>query len=589
MKINFRRNISDNVDVPFGIYHYDELLAQNSLYIDIRGIVRENSWTWLDDIHSSYADVSRAFLRYTRLWWVTGMSRLDVRPWWQESLVKPLLYAKAVLDWIRLNPEVKEIFLIGCDPMVAVYLNEFDKTLILEGKGITYQPLFFVLQAVKQSVVAMLKMLAAAYHIGRAHAFKPFTDGKFKTIILYELIPGLPLTSGYKYFYGSMFSAINNAEKRSIGYCCIGHSGSAIKMDREKHMENNSYFLLLNYLNLSDLLMAVLKNIYIILVTWVIAFTKIRCQIKGSLSFWFWPSFLFQELGRVPCLNGICTYAALKSFLKNSSQCKLIIYPYEEKGIERAILFACQEYGIRTIGYAPHPQYRSALSLRENTNPLQPKPSGYAVCGPAYVDYFVLWGKKNRSLISIWGSEKSYRSKVDMHEINRSHLKILLLLSHPNELKIFYSWLRADSRISHFVTYTCRFYKAANFKEFENILDLMKNEFNCIRESKGQLDEDLQYCDIVAFCGTSAGPLSVNQGYLGMYLDLNDFLEINPCFDDLDAMLPCGSAKEFAYRLSEIRGMDDDSLMKMHQRQLSLVERIFSPIQISNIREELLC
>src|SRR5574340_980196 len=292
MKINFRRNMPDNMDMPFGIYHYDELLAQNSLYIDIRGIVRKNSWNWLDEIHASYSDVSKAFLRYTRLWWLTGMSRLDIRPWWQESLVKPLLYAKAVLEWIRLNPEVKEILLIGCEPMVAVYLKEFDGTLILEGKGITCQPLLLVFQALKQSVVAMLKMLASAYRIGRHHAFKPFTDIKFKTIILYELVSGLLLTSGYKYFYGSIFDEANNTDKKSMGYCRIGHAGSALAIDRDKIMEDNSCFFLLDNIKLSELLVAVLKNIYIILVTCIITFTKKSCQINGSFSYRFWPRFL---------------------------------------------------------------------------------------------------------------------------------------------------------------------------------------------------------------------------------------------------------------------------------------------------------
>ena len=589
MKIIFRQNIPDDINKPFGIYQYDEVAAQNQYYIDIRGIVRENSWNWLDEVQASYSDVSKGFLRYTRLWWLTGMSRLDVRPWWQESLVKPLLYANAVLEWIRLTPDVKEIMLVGCDPMVAAYLKEFDEELILEGKRKVPKYLYIFFQAIKHSVLALIKILMEAYRIGKHHMFKRSVNIEFSTIVLYELVPGLSVTSGYKYFYGSLFDSVKDMETESIGYCCIEYTGSNIKRDRAELTKSNSVFFLFDSMSVSDLAVSILKNIYIILVTSIVAFTKIRCPISGSLSLRFWPNYLFQEMGRVPCLNAICAYTALKSLLKQSPQCKLVVYPYEEKGIERAILFACQKYGIRTIGYTPHPQYRSALSLRDNTNPLQPKPSRYAVCGSAYVDYFTSWGKKNRNLISIWGSEKSHRSNVDMHEINRSHLKILLLLSHPNELKVFYSWLRADSRISHSVAYTCRFYKAASVREFENVFALMMKEFNCIRESKGQLDEDLKQCDMVAFCGTSAGPLSVNRGYLGMYLDLNDFLEINPCFDDLDAMLPCGSAKEFAYRLSEIRGMDDDSLMKMHQRQLSLVERIFSPVQISNIREELLC
>ncbi len=147
MKVTFKDQIPDNENVPFGIYHYDESMRQHSNYIDVRGIVRENNATWLDEIHASFAYLSSVFLRYTQWWWFTGMSRLDIRPWGQESIFKPLLFAKAVLEWRKYNTNIKEIHLIGCDPMVAVYLKEFDSTLIMEGEKITSQPFYLIFNA----------------------------------------------------------------------------------------------------------------------------------------------------------------------------------------------------------------------------------------------------------------------------------------------------------------------------------------------------------------------------------------------------------------------------------------------------------
>lgn len=590
MKIIFRHNIHDDIDKPFGIYQYDELIAKNPYYIDIRGIVREKGWIWLDEIQSSFTNVSKKFLSYTSLWWLTGMSRLDLRPWCQENLVKPLFYAQAVLEWIKENPKVKEIFLIGCDPTVAVYLKELDDTLNLDGEGIVSQYLYFVFHALKKSAIAIFLMLVVAYRIAKNHAFKPLTNIKYQIIVLYEFILGLPMTSGYKYFYGSLFDSMSNIGVNSIGYSCIEYTtGLNPKRDREEFMKNKSLFFLLDNINLGYLTLGILKNIYIILVTWIMVFTKFHCSINRGYSYWFWKCYLFHELAKFPCISEICAYFALKTLLKKSPQCKLIIYPYEEKGLERAYLFACQEKGIRTIGYAPHPQYRSALSLRDNLSPQSPKPSKYAVCGSAYVDYFVSWGNKDRNIISVWGSEKSYRYSLETRKINLSHLKILLLISHPNELKVFYSWLRAEERLLRSVTYLVRIYKGVYHKEFERVLTLLKSEFGCIKESKGELDEDLRQCDLAVFCATSAGPLTVNRGYLAIYVDLNDFLQINPCFDNLDAMLPCRSSEEFANRLDEIRKMNTDSIMKLYHEQLLLTERIFSPIQINILKEELLC
>jgi len=589
LKVTFKDQIPDNVNIPFGIYQYDESLRQNSNYIDIRGIVRGKNSAWLDEIHSSFANLSSAFLRYTQWWWFTGMSRLDIRPWGQEGIFKPLLFAKAVLEWRKYHTNIKEILLIGCDPMVAVYLKEFDKTLILEGEKEICQPQLLIFHALKKSIWAVLRLLKVAYSICKNHMFKPSGKINYDVIVLYDPVPDVPVKSGYKYFYGSLFDSINDIKIGSIGYACTGYTGYNAKQERREFSKNSSVFFMLDHINIVHLMQGIFINIYIMLLTWVIAFRKLPCSIKGSDSFLFWQNYLFHELDRVPYLSNICNYMALKSIFTQSSQCKLVIYPYEEKGLERAILFACQERGIRSIGYTPNPQYRTALAMRDAPRPASPKPSTYAVCGPNYADFFVSWGKKDNDSISVWGSEKSSKKSLKTREINLSHPKILFLLSHPNELKIFHSWLRTNGRISYSVTYLVRPYKAANYKEFEKVLTPMMNEFDCVKESHGELYEDLQLCDLTIFCATSAGLVAVNYGYLSIYLDLNDFLEINPCFDHLDVMLYCKSPAEFAVRLDEICNMSTDSIMELHQRQLSLVERIYSPIQTSLIEKELLC
>lgn len=589
MKIIFKRKIPENIDKPFGIYQYDELMAQNPYYIDIRGFVREKTWIWLEEIQSSFADVSRAFLRYTRWWWVTSaMSRLDARPWGQEYILKPLFFAKAIIEWIKANPNVNTIFLIGCDPLVAVYLKEFDDTLVLEENRKFFLSKFFIFQACKQSLWAILRMLRIAYFIVRYHVFKANSNVDFKIIVLNESVSWNSLTLGHKYFYGSLFDSMNSAEANTIGFVCTSFQSSNLAEFRTEFSKDKLFFFLLDNINLGDLIISMLINIYIILITWFIAFRRISCSIEKSLSNLFWPNYLFHELGRAPCLNSICCYKALKTIFRQS-ECKQVIYPYEEKGLERAILFACQEHNIESIGYTPHPQHRLSLSLRNTFRPMSPKPSSYAVCGSAYVDYFVSWGKKDHDSIKVWGSGKHRKNRLVVRELNRSFLKVLLLISHPNELKVFYSWLLVEKRISNNISYLIRAHKVADYKKFDKVLIPLIREFDFIKESQSSLIEDLSQCDLAVFCATSAGPVAVNHGYLAIYVDLNDFFEINPCFDDLDVMLACKSPAEFANRLDEICSMNADSIMELHHEQLSFVERIFSPIQTSTMKEDLLC
>ena len=300
---------------------------------------------------------------------------------------------------------------------------------------------------------------------------------------------------------------------------------------------------------------------------------KLPCNIGEESSNIFFKYYMFNELGRFSCLSQILCYSALRRLFYQNNY-KLAVYPYEEKGVERAILFACNEYGVRTIGYTPHPQHNLALALRDVYSPISPKPSSYAFCGPAYIEYFTLWGKKKPDKMKVWGSGKSIKGSLIKQEFNRHELKIIALLSHPNELRVFGSWLQAENRLRNNTYYLIRIYKPA-YKAFEKDLKRLIREFNFIEESQGSLIEDMDKCNLAIFSGTSAGIEAINNGYLALYTDLNDFFEINPCFDDLNVMLPCYSAKEFADRLDEICLMDNISLIELHKKQLSLTKNIF--------------
>ena len=97
MKIIFESEGLNHTDTPFAVYNYDEVLAKHTNYIDIRRIIKDRGDAWLDEIQGSFSGLSTKFLRYTRWWWITPMSRLDARSWGQEYVLKPLFFANQQL------------------------------------------------------------------------------------------------------------------------------------------------------------------------------------------------------------------------------------------------------------------------------------------------------------------------------------------------------------------------------------------------------------------------------------------------------------------------------------------------------------
>ncbi len=584
MKITFISGNPRNIITPFAIYNYDEVLAGHANYIDIRKIIQDHSDRWLDEIHQSFASLSGKFLGFTRWWWVTGMSRLDARPWAQEYLFKPLFFARALLEWLSKHQDVKEVFLIGCPHEVAVYLKEFKKDLKMNGGRQEIFPASFIFFLLRHVSVAVLKLFVNAVHVARNHLFHAQNFVKSDTLALFQPVANASLASSCKYYYDGLFDALNITKNASIAYGCIDIVSPLKDLRPET---DKSIFFILDNISVSGFIKSVGINIFLIFLTARISLGKNSCKVGEYQSLRFWPIYLLNELSRSFFLSQTCSYYALNSiFEKHRYQC--VISTYEEKTIERTILFSCQEVGIPVIGYILHPQHCLALSLRNTHEPYAPKPDKYAVCGLKYIDYFQSWGRKSPDSITVWGSKKSSRSHLKAKQLSRKDLKVLVLISHPNELSVFHSWLCSQKRLTCGTRYFLRIYQATSSWKFLEELNSITSRFNLVEEIHGDFKEDADLCDLAVFCGTSAGLLAVNYGLISIHLCLDDFFKMNPCFNDVDSMLPCASATEFADCLDKVCALDPNSILEVYRRQRDFVDQVFSPVQGLNIERDII-
>ncbi len=576
MKITFVQNPPTSFDRPFAVYRGDPALEHEPLYIDIKSIVREKVWVWLDALQAEHATISARFLRHTRWWWVTPMARLDLRPWGQDYLVEPLFFARALVEWTGKNPGHPEVVLVGCDPLVAVYLKELGIGPDFRGNRKINTGLVLAKRACRNSVMAFCKIFIVAKNIVALHLFKRRYHDKIKTLIVSESVLDNSFASGYEFFYKGLFDDVLTSGQGSAVYACLNEKAASFPANGT-HAAGQRFFFLLDGIGVGALAKSFLRSVGLVVSTVLVA-------LRGN-SF-FWAHFLLSELGKGYYLRNICVYSAMKTFLA-ASGCKTVVYPYEEKGIEKAILYACREEGVSAIGYLPHPQYRLALAMRDKFEPLSPKPDKYAVSGAAYADYLVDWALKKRQNVEVWGSNKYARNMLSAHRLDRSRLKVLLLISHPDELEVFRGWLKAEAGLARGASYVVRVYKAGSPRRFDGLIRAMEKEFDFVGESRGTLEEDLKNCDVAIFCATSAGLTAINSGRIALYVDLKNLLPINPCFDDLGPVSGGKTCRELAERLDALCRMSRDELAGMHEKQLLLAERIFSAPQEKLIKERL--
>lgn len=579
MKVTFVDDIDGaDIDRPFAIYQYDEVLSQQKNYIDVKSIIRANGYSWLDDLQKSHVEVSSFFCRFTRWWWVTPMSRLDARPWGQECIIKPLFFAQAILFWVEHhNDDADDILLVGCPREVKYYLKQFG----VEVKGNTgYDG--DLIHFARLTVWVGLKLLKQILFYARNHVFRTAPLVESTALVFYELVQNDSLTDGHKFYYGTLFDGI---EEGKLQY--IVSTNNSCRVSELRRQKNSRAILLFDFIRLYDFVVGIFVNIAIIGISWVFLIRAPKCCIGGNVFSGFWPMYLFNELNRLPCFPNYLIYRSLKNLFQRGKYQK-VIYPYEEKGAERAILFACREHNIATIGYTPHPQHRLTLALRDGYQPEGLRLRQYAVCGSRYVEYLRGWANKKDDVITIWGSGKEFVNVGTDRKNAVGFLRVLFLVSHPNELKVFGSWLRAEKSLREGFRYDLRLYKALKSKELISELNLLLKEFSCLRESCGSLVEDLSESDLAIFCATSAGIAAIKHGIPVVHVQLDDFFGMNPCFDSFEEIETCQSAKELVASLEETAKSGREGLSAMIERQKVFAETIFGPVWHEHITREFL-
>ena len=549
-------------------YVFDETLVNDANYVNIKNIVNENEVDWLNDLADSHLEISKIASRKTRWWWVSFASRLDLRPWGQEKIIKPLIFSMAILDWFSKN-NCSSLVLIDCPNEVAEYLAELEPKVIIERNSKSSKK-----RLITTLYNTLLITVKSASRILFFHVLKKPQKivVEEKNLIAYELVHGSDIKSSYRYYFTNI---LDNIDEKLICHFVIG-----VVKNHNRPEYKNEYarqIIAFDSCTISDLIKSLFFTLYLQFCLFYLIINKPSCVINNKKTKNYWNKHLMFMLD-INVLENIVLYFAISKLFKDVS-IKQLIYPYEEKGSERSMLFAAKENNIKTIGFTPHPQHSLALSMRDLKDSTCPKPDAYAFCGDEYISYFRKWGSKNKCEMKVWGTQKG--SLLEQPNINKNledKIKVLLLLSHPNELRMFYKWLQKQPQLCEIAEFQLRSYKAVSDLHFNKFVSMLIKEFPNVIEVSGTLMSNVENCDVVAFCATSAGIEAINLGRPAFYIDLNEFFQINPCFNDLSDMQASNGAIEFYNKLKEWSEKNDvskrDLLIKQRRRSTNILSKI---------------
>ena len=143
-------------------------------------------------------------------------------------------------------------------------------------------------------------------------------------------------------------------------------------------------------------------------------------------------------------------------------------------------------------------------------------------------------------------------------------------------------WWEIEERLS--LDYFCLRVYGPMESSFRDVLDYEKREN--VEILNGSLDESIRVCDFALFCATSAGVEATLKGLLSIYVDINEFFQMDPFFGDAEPYYPCSSPHELASRLDWLRNQSSDRLAMLQVEQQRQAHAIFSPIDRKQIGKE---
>ena len=282
--------------------------------------------------------------------------------------------------------------------------------------------------------------------------------------------------------------------------------------------------------------------------------------------------------GRRP-VSEIAVYHAVRRCL-DASQARVVIYPYEEKGLERAILKACAGRGpvVRTVALA-HAAYNSGhLYLRRGrTNP--PRPDVLATTGPAARDWLCGWAGRDPAHMEVTGSPRFSSAETAPRPFTGRPLHVLVLSGYGSEPLMLAEFVEQmpDLFAGHAVT--LRPYPHGWRAEQRTAFARLKRVVSSLEIQGGDLQGQIDRSDCVIFASTSAAIEAIHRGRFTIHAALHDIVDANPFRDraGASAVPSCSTPQELRAALSAVAAMGPEAYARAIAGQRRLATGLYAP------------
>ena len=561
--------------------------------LDVRAYVHKKQDVWQEQVENWHAELSVMAQKNINLWWLLPSSRLIS---WSPPVLKPFFFVIAALELAEKN-SLNAIYLSSCPYEVIEHIKEVGKKknyIVVNdsdrrnnNQSIIYSSLRFLYQTLSWTFKSVFKFKNEHKSLKRCK------------VIAISQIPNVEsMINDGEHFFGNTFSCVPGLKSEETVWLFCNDSISADDYQKIKHHFHrigNQFSFFRDFIKPLDYIVIVFSMLQV-----VIQLSKSLKKINplvvgGSSSSIIINKYLYDPLNFRSLHYELLAKLVLPRIL-HSTNASTVFFPYEEKGIERSIIVACKNYNnyVQTIGlaHAVHNKGLMYLKRRDLSNSNSPKPDLIAVTG----DLSKKWLEKNANIpankMFVSGSKrykKALNKKLKRND-ECAPLNILILIGQGFELTALANYIESDECLFDGYNVKVRRYPFAWKNEQDQALTRINKIRSSIKEDDAPLKEQIKWCDVAIFYSTSAGIEAMLLGRYVIVMNLSDIF----CTDAMQGKDPdsiitkCNSTVELKNILKEIQNMSVDEYYRIIDSQISLANKIYSPINTIELSEHLI-
>ena len=564
----FATTLPDDRGAWYAHYDHARLEAPGWSECEVRATVGAHQDEWLDDLEAWHGRLCDAGARRSRDFWLTSISRLNI--WTQGDLLTPLFFAAGLCQWAVDHPEAERVVVLGAPADVAAYVAEFTKQ-PLGSSGAPW------VRATVAGVAAMGRRLLRLAD----HAWRRRPTGRARALLYSQVVDGRSLEEVGDHFFGRF---VDDLARGLGGDLAVSY---LLRDESERHRvqrylaaRGTRASFLLDHVSPLDLLRVAVRTLRVAVTLAPLPRHVPPVTIGSYTSRLFLPRYVATEvLRRLPDVEIAVDIAMTRALAETGAT--TVVYPYEEKGLERAILAAGRRTARapRALGFAHAAHTRCHLALRTRREGGAPAPDGILATGPLAADFLVKWAGKDSASVAAVGSPRHVTAlpPVRSREDRRRGLRVLIVITFGWELEALGAWLERAPGLFDGHEVVIRRYRFGWFSEQDRGLRRVLAAAPSLTPREGSLREQLDWCDVAVFCSTTAGVQAMLAGRLVAYATLHDLFAMDPLLGEPGVFARCGEPAALGAALARALSLDDVAVATVVAEQRALAARILAP------------